>query len=65
MGIFEVLEVTKEIRRWITEKADADVIAKAAKNEGMKTMLEDGLNKVAQGLTTFEEVMRVTKTESL
>lgn len=65
LGIFEVLEVTKGIRKLITEKADADVINRAAIAEGMKTMLDDGLEKVAEGLTTLEEVLRVTKVESL
>lgn len=65
LGLFEVLEVTKAIRKLITEKADADVINRTAVAEGMRTMLDDGLQKVAEGLTTFEEVLRVTKVESL
>jgi type IV pilus assembly protein PilB len=63
VGLFEVLEVTKNVRRLITEKADADVIARAAVQEGMATMLEDGLIKVKQGITTIEEVLRVAKSE--
>ncbi len=65
LGIFEVLEVTKGIRKLITEKSDADVISQAAIKEGMRTMLDDGLQKVAEGGTTFEEVLRVTKIEAL
>lgn len=64
LGLFEVLEVTKSIRKLITEKADADLINRQAIAEGMRTMLDDGLEKVAEGLTTFEEVLRVTKIES-
>ena len=64
LGLFEVLEVTKEIRRLVAEKADSDVIALAAIKEGMKTMLEDGLVKVASGATTLEEIVRVTKVEN-
>lgn len=64
LGLFEVLEVTKNIRQLITEKRDADVIAGAAVKEGMTTMLEDGLVKISQGQTTMEEVMRVVKTET-
>lgn len=64
LGLFEVLEVTKNIRQLITEKRDADVIAGAAVEEGMTTMLEDGLVKISQGQTTMEEVMRVVKTET-
>lgn len=64
IGVFEVLEVTDTIRQLLSEKNDADVILKAALEEGMTTMLDDGLQKVAKGLTTIEEVMRVTKVES-
>ena len=65
VGIFEVLEVTKAIREKITERCDSDVIAQTAAAEGMSTMLDDGLEKVARGVTTMEEVVRVTKVESL
>jgi type IV pilus assembly protein PilB len=64
VGLFEVLEVTKEIRRLISAKSDSDIIALAAIKEGMKTMLGDGLEKVAGGITTIEEVIRVTKVEN-
>ncbi|MCJ7740186.1 GspE/PulE family protein [Candidatus Microgenomates bacterium] len=65
IGVFEVLEVSKNIRKLITEKNDADVITRAAVAEGMTTMLDDGLQKVGKGITTLEEVLRVTKVESL
>jgi type II secretory ATPase GspE/PulE/Tfp pilus assembly ATPase PilB-like protein len=64
VGLFEVLEVTKGIRVLISEKADSDIIAQAAIKEGMETMLDDGLKKVATGVTTIEEVIRVTKVEN-
>lgn len=64
LGLFEVLEVSKEIRALITAKNDSDVIAKKAIEEGMTTMLADGMDKVARGVTTLEEVLRVTKVES-
>ena len=63
IGIFEVLEVSKNLRKLIVEKSDADVIGKAAMEEGMMSMLENGLLKVIEGSTTIEEVMRVTKVE--
>jgi type II secretory ATPase GspE/PulE/Tfp pilus assembly ATPase PilB-like protein len=63
IGLFEVLEVTKDIRKLITEKADSDIIAKAATAEGMTSMLQDGLSKIKSGLTTVEEVLRVAKSE--
>jgi type IV pilus assembly protein PilB len=63
IGIFEVLEVTKNVKELIAAKKDSDVIEKAAVDNGMRTMLEDGLLKVSKGLTTIEEVLRVTKVE--
>lgn len=65
VGLFEVLEVTKDVRKLIIQKSDADIITKAAREEGMRTMLEDGLDKVSRGVTTIEEVLRVTKAEFL
>ncbi|MBI3443444.1 type II/IV secretion system protein [Candidatus Woesebacteria bacterium] len=65
IGIYEVLEVTKGIRKLIVEKNDSDIISRTAVQEGMTTMLDDGLQKVAKGITTIEEVLRVAKTEFL
>jgi len=65
LGVFEVIEVTKEIRSLILKKADSDVIVEQAGKDGMSTMLDDGLDKVAQGITTIEEVLRVTKVEGI
>jgi len=64
LGLFEVLEVTKDIKALITAKNDSDIIAKRAVDEGMTTMLNDGINKVAKGTTTLEEVLRVTKVDT-
>ena len=64
IGVFEVLEVTKGIRDLITKRNDADVILQKAIEEGMTTMLDDGLEKVMKGLTTIEEVLRVTKIQN-
>lgn len=65
IGIFEVLQVSNEIRKLISAKKDSDVILQQAKKEGMTTMLDDGIMKIIKGLTTIEEVLRVTKIESL
>ncbi len=64
VGLFEVLEVSNGIRKLITEKADSDVIGKQALADGMTSMLDDGLEKVIKGVTSIEEVLRVTKVES-
>ncbi len=61
VGIFEVLEVSSAVRKLIVEKADANVLEKQAISEGMTTMLDDGMDKVKKGVTTIEEVLRVTK----
>lgn len=61
MGVYEILPVTDEIKRLISEGATTEVIEEAGVKEGMTTMLEDGIIKAVQGLTTLEEVVRVTK----
>jgi type IV pilus assembly protein PilB len=65
LGIFEVLEVTNNIKKLITSQNDADAILKQAVLDGMQTMLDDGMIKVIRGDTTIEEVLRVTKIEAL
>jgi type IV pilus assembly protein PilB len=59
IGIFEVLPVTQTIKELILKEASADEIQLQAQKEGMLTMVEDGLIKAAQGITTIEEVLRV------
>ena len=61
VGLFEVLEVSKQIRKMIIEKADSEIIEKQAVEEGMLTMLNDGILKIIKGVTTIEEVLRVTR----
>jgi type IV pilus assembly protein PilB len=61
LGIFEILTVSPAIRDLILKKATSQEIKKQAIAEGMVTMLEDGLEKVFWGLTTIDEVLRVTK----
>ncbi len=60
-GIFEILEVSKEIGKLINNRASADEIKQQAIKEGMITLLEDGFIKAKNGITTIEEVMRVSK----
>ena len=61
VGIYEVLEVSQSIKDLITREATTDAIEVQAKKEGMFTMLEDGFVKAVQGMTSIEEVLRVTK----
>ena len=61
IGIHEVLEMSTTIKQLIMQSATADQIELQAKSEGMMTMLEDGIIKAVQGITTVEEVLRVTR----
>jgi len=60
IGLFEVLPVTREIRRLVLDQATADEIRDVARAAGMRTLREDGLEKVLKGITSPEEVQRVT-----
>jgi len=59
IGIFEVLSVTETIKKLITQEVSDEEIQKQALKEGMRTMIEDGFIKAAQGITSIEEVLRV------
>lgn len=61
VGIHEVLKVTETIKSLLMSNISSDAIEKQAKEEGMMTMLEDGIVKSAQGITTIEEILRVTR----
>lgn len=65
VGLFEVMEITEKLRSLIVQKSSADEIKRQAIADGMHTMLDDGLQKVARGMTTVEEVLRITKVDSL
>ena len=60
-GIFELLVVSDEIRKLILKSADANQIRVTAKQYGMRTLLEDGAEKIKAGVTTLNEVLRVTQ----
>lgn len=61
IGIYEVMEVDEDIRRLIVTKSTSNEISAMAIKNGMTTMLEDGLEKIKMGITTIEEIVRVTK----
>ena len=60
VGVHEILRVSEGIKNLIMANATSDDIEKQAKKEGMMTMLEDGVVKCVQGITTIEEILRVT-----
>ena len=63
LGIYELLLVTEAIRPLVMNRAPASTIANEAIKHGMRTLRVDGWNKVKAGISTIEEVLRVTQTE--
>jgi type IV pilus assembly protein PilB len=59
IAIHELLVVNDEVRELISRRASEHAIRKAARNNGTHTLIEDGILKAAQGLTTLEDVVRV------
>jgi general secretion pathway protein E/type IV pilus assembly protein PilB len=63
MGLYELLVTNEKIRDLATQRAASNLIKQAAMESGMQTLREDGWEKVLQGLTTVDEVLRVTKAD--
>jgi type II secretory ATPase GspE/PulE/Tfp pilus assembly ATPase PilB-like protein len=62
LGIYEMLEVTEDVRRVIADPAfTLDKLYAAAETQRMTTMFQDGLRKAERGLTTVEEILRVMR----
>ena len=61
IGIYEVLPITESIKELISEEVFSSQIEQRARKDGMRSMVEDGLVKAAQGITTISEVLRVTQ----
>lgn len=59
-GVFEMLDVTQKLRRMIAEGKDSKEIAKAAQLDGMTSLRQSAIRKLAQGATSYTEVFRVT-----
>jgi type II secretory ATPase GspE/PulE/Tfp pilus assembly ATPase PilB-like protein len=55
------MEITESIRRMIVQKVSSEDIERESRNAGMHTMIEDGIIKAALGITSIEEILRVTK----
>ncbi|MGB9642860.1 MAG: GspE/PulE family protein, partial [Candidatus Ratteibacteria bacterium] len=60
-GIFEFLEIDDDIRNLIMRQVSSGEIRRHALNKGLRTLRMDGARKVAEGLTTISEVLRVTQ----
>jgi general secretion pathway protein E len=61
LGLFELLAIDEEIRRLVLKNVDASRLRELARQKGMRTLLEDGIDKVRAGVTTISEVLRVTQ----
>ncbi len=61
IGLFEFLPLDEPVQREILKGADRNAIVAKAVSLGMRTLRQDGLEKVVAGMTTFEEVIRVTR----
>ena len=61
IGVFEVLEMEENIRELVLRQASSDEVTKQARANGMTSMMEDGVGMVLNGVTTIEEVLRVTR----
>jgi type IV pilus assembly protein PilB len=59
LGLYEILTVTSSIREQMMEDPSEEALWRIARQEGMTTLLEDGIAKVEQGLTSLDEVLRV------
>ncbi len=62
-GLFETLVINKIARELIMSQPTADEIRLSAKRIGIRTFLEDGLEKVIRGITTLEELLRIIQFE--
>ncbi|HEX8948241.1 MAG TPA: type II secretion system ATPase GspE [Dissulfurispiraceae bacterium] len=61
VGIYELFPLDEDIRRLILKNADAGELREVARRNGMRTLLEDGVRKIKAGLTTLNELLRVTQ----
>jgi type IV pilus assembly protein PilB len=63
IGIFETLRVTRRLREVFLAKGSPGALREEAERDGMKSLRDDGVEKVLQGITSLEEVLRVTHTK--
>jgi len=60
-GIYELMIIDEDLRKLVLKNADSGQLREMARQHGMKTLLEDGAEKIRQGITTIREVLRVTQ----
>jgi general secretion pathway protein E len=59
-GVYEMVMITDEVRNNVLRNSDSNTIKQIARNDGMVSLRDDGVRKVLRGVTTLEEVLRVT-----
>ena len=64
-GVYELLVIDDSIRELILKKSTAQIIRDQARQKGMTTLREDGWDKVVKGITTVEEILRVTQNDRI
>ena len=60
VGLYEVMPISPAISRMILDRKSAEDIRRQAQEEGMLTLRQDGIEKIKQGVTTIEEIIRET-----
>jgi type IV pilus assembly protein PilB len=65
LGIFELMIMNNELREMSFNRTPANILRRAARASGMRTLQEDGVQKALNGITTVEEIMRITARESI
>ncbi len=60
-GIYEIIKITEKLKNTILSTSDSNIIKKVAMEEGMTPLRQDGLNKIKKGISTPEEILRVTQ----
>ena len=58
VGIYEIMQITREVKHLIQDKTDVVALTQAAYKAGMRPLRVSGATKVARGMTTFEEVLK-------
>lgn len=60
IGLYELLEITKEIREFVTKSVTADQLLDVARKNGLVLLMEDGINKLRTGMISLDELVKIT-----
>jgi len=65
MGIYELMTMTPQVREMAFKGESTQTVRKLARKQGMRTLFEDGIVKAIKGITTLDEVLRITQHDVL